>query len=220
MEIVAAEHLSKRFGFTWALRDISLKLGYGVHLLLGPNGSGKTTFLKLAAGMLKPTAGSIRILGLNPWFEWRKLHSRVTVAMEGAPLPWWMSGRDLIECFVSMKGSSIERAEELAKLFSIDGFWRRPIFTYSSGMAKRVLLLLAFLCDAQLYILDEPFTLLDKSTVERLTGLIATLKDEGASFLVASHFVPESFDKLVDTVVSFEEGRVTGLEIRHYYAPA
>lgn len=215
MEVVAAENLSKRFGFTWALRDVSLKLGGGVHLLLGPNGSGKTTFLKLVAGMLKPTTGRIRVLGLNPWLDWHKLHSRVATAMEGAPLPWWMSGRELVERFSSMKGVSFESIGQLASLLGVDSYWSRPIFTYSSGMAKRVLLTLALLCDAQLYILDEPFTLLDRSTMQRLVDLIARLKGRSATFLVASHFVPSGFDELVDTVVTFEEGRVVGVEIRN-----
>jgi len=210
MEVVVAENLSKRFGFTWALRDVSLKLGEGLHLLLGPNGSGKTTFLKLALGMLKPTSGLVRVLGLDPWREWPKLSERVAFAMEGAPLPWWMSGRALLAELCSMKGSPFTGVEKLARELGVSGYWDRLILTYSSGMAKRVLLLTALGFEAELYVLDEPFTLVDRATIDKLVQLLKELRSSGRTVLVATHYLPEGLE--ADTLVRFEDGRVVSVE--------
>ncbi|MEM1929403.1 MAG: ABC transporter ATP-binding protein [Thermofilaceae archaeon] len=212
MEVVRAEGLSKRFAFTWALRDVNLSLGRGVHLLLGPNGSGKTTFLKLAIGMLRATSGRIRVLNLDPWRQWPQLAARVSFAMEGAPLPWWMTGRDFLRELCSMKGVGEGRLEKLAAELGVDGYWGSSILTYSSGMAKRVLLLTAFLAEAELYVLDEPFTLIDRPTIARVTKLIAELRDSGSTFLIATHYIPGDFEGLADTIVRFEDGRVVSVE--------
>mgnify|MGYP000027956550 FL=1 len=210
MEVVVAENLSKRFGFTWALRGVSLKLGRGLHLLLGPNGSGKTTFLKLALGMLKPTSGLVRVLGFDPWREWPELSKRAAFAMEGAPLPWWMSGRALLSELCSMRGFPFANAEKLAGELGVSGYWERPILTYSSGMAKRVLLLTALSFEAELYALDEPFTLVDKATIAKLMRMLEELKSSGCTILVATHYLPEGLE--ADTLVRFEEGRVVSVE--------
>lgn len=212
MEVVRAENLSKSFGFTWALKDINLSLGKGVHLLLGPNGSGKTTFLKLAVGMLRVTRGSIRILGLDPWRQWPELASKVSFAMEGAPLPWWMTGRELLRELCSMKGCSEVRLEKLASELGVTGYWGSSILTYSSGMGKRILLLTAFLAEVELYVLDEPFTLIDRITIDHVIKLITELRDTGSTFLLATHYIPEAFQGLADTFIRFEGGRVVSVE--------
>jgi ABC-type multidrug transport system ATPase subunit len=210
VEVVVAENLSKRFGFTWALRGVCLKLGGGLHLLLGPNGSGKTTFLKLAVGMLKPTSGLVRVLGLDPWREWPELSKRVAFAMEGAPLPWWMSGRSLLRELCSMRGSPFSGVERLAGELGVAGYWERPILTYSSGMAKRLHLLAALGFEADLYALDEPFTLVDKATIAKLVQLLEELRSGGRTLLVATHYLPEGLE--ADTIVRFEDGRVVSVE--------
>jgi len=208
--VVEANSLSKRFGFDWALRDVSLRLGRGLHLLMGPNGSGKTTFLKLAVGMLRPTSGSIRVLGLNPWRDYGKLARRISVMFEGTPLPWWLTGAEFVEqVFSARRRSAI--AEELFSSLAIEEYWGRYAFTYSSGMKKRLQLAIALGLEAELYVLDEPFTLLDEHSLDILTGFIRKLSSR-ATILIATHFVPKGIEEETSCIVRFQNGRVVGVE--------
>jgi len=222
VEVVVAENLSKRFGFTWALRGVSLKLGGGLHLLLGPNGSGKTTFLKLAVGMLKPTSGLVRVLGLDPWRDYAKLSAKLSFAFEGLPLPWWVSGKAFIERLASMRGSILLRS--VAEELGVTAYWHRLPFTYSSGMAKRLLLLLALGFEAEVYVLDEPFTLLDREAVRLVSRKLRELAESGKTILVATHYVPKELEDAISTLTRFENGEiiahVTGDEAGNYLKQA
>ncbi|MEM0024060.1 MAG: ABC transporter ATP-binding protein [Thermofilaceae archaeon] len=207
MEVVVAENLTKRFGFTVALKGVNLKLRPGLHLLLGPNGSGKTTFLKLVVGMLKPSSGRIRVLGLDPWRDYVKLSERVSFAFEGLPLPWWVTGREFLRALASMRGGA-SRLNEAADLLGVSSYWGKLPFTYSSGMAKRLILLTALAFDAQLYVLDEPFTLLDRETVNAVVGECARLVEEGRTLLVATHYIPPGLSGVAESLIRFEGGEV------------
>jgi len=208
--VVEAVSLSKRFGFDWALRDVSLRLGKGLHLLMGPNGSGKTTFLKLTAGMLRPTSGSIRVLGLNPWRDFRKLACRISVMFEGTPLPWWLTGVEFVEQVLSARMRSAI-AEELFSSLAIEEYWGRYMFTYSSGMKRRLQLAIALGLEAELYVLDEPFTLLDEHSLDIATGFIRKLSSS-ATILIATHFVPKGIEEAAHSIVRFQNGRVVSLD--------
>lgn len=207
MEVVIAEGLWKRFGFTVALKDVSLRLDKGLHLLLGPNGSGKTTLIKLAAGMLKPSKGRIRVLGLDPWKSYAELSDKVAFAFEGLPLPWWLSGRSFLESVARMRGGSSKLFEAASEL-GVKAYWERPPLTYSSGMAKRLLLLLALGFEAEVYLLDEPFTLLDREAVARVSKMITALASEGRTVIVATHYVPRGFAEAVASLTRLESGEV------------
>lgn len=208
--VVEAVSLCKRFGFDWALRDVNLRLEKGLHLLMGPNGSGKTTFLKLAVGMLKPTSGSIRVFGLDPWRDFGKLAGRVSVMFEGTPLPWWLTGVEFAEQVLRARRRSAI-AEELFSSLAIEEYWERYTFTYSSGMKKRLQLAVALGLEADLYVLDEPFTLLDEQSLEVVTRFISELSSN-ATILIATHFVPKSIEEIAGSIVRFHNGRIIGID--------
>jgi len=208
--VVEAVSLSKRFGFDWALRNVSLRLEKGLHLLMGPNGSGKTTFLKLAVGMLRPTSGSIRVLGLNPLRDFRKLAGRISVMFEGTPLPWWLTGAEFVELVLSARRRSAI-AEELFSSLAVEEYWGRYTFTYSSGMKKRLQLAAALGLEAELYVLDEPFTLLDEHSLDIVTGFIRKLSSS-ATILIATHFVPKGIEEVASSIVRFHNGSIIGIE--------
>ncbi len=209
MEVVVAEHLWKKFGPTVALRDVSLRVEEGLYLLLGPNGSGKSTMLKLVAGFLKPTRGRITVLGYTPWRDYTKLRGRIAYAFEGMPLPWWMSGREFIESYCRLRGCDDELLAQASRRLGVLDYWERPIFGYSSGMKKKLLLLMALAVSSDLYILDEPFTLLDKKSLEEACDLIAQLP--GKTILIATHIIPDPVKDMEPSVIEFYEGAVTNI---------
>ncbi|QOJ78848.1 ABC transporter ATP-binding protein [Infirmifilum lucidum] len=209
MEVVVAEHLWKRFGPTVALRDVSLRVEEGVYLLLGPNGSGKSTMLKLVVGFLKPTRGRITVLGYTPWRDYTRLGERVAYAFEGMPLPWWMTGREFVEGYCRLRGCDDEMLAQACGRLGVLDYWDRPIFGYSSGMKKKLLLLMALAARADLYVLDEPFTLLDRKSLEETCSLIAQLP--GKATLIATHIIPDPVKETKPSVIEFYEGTITNV---------
>lgn len=207
MEMIVAEHLWKRFGATVALRDVSVKIGGGLHLLLGPNGSGKSTFLKLVVGFLRPTRGRLTVLGYTPWRDYARLQGKIAFAFEEMPLPWWETGREFIETYCGLRGCDEGMLAEAARRLGVLEYWERPIYRYSSGMKKKLLLLLALGVRADIYVLDEPFTLLDRRSLEEVCRLIPQLP--GGTTLIATHIVPDPIRELEPAVLEFSEGTIT-----------
>jgi len=206
VEVIRADNLWKSFGPTVALRDVSVAIGEGLYLLLGPNGSGKTTFLKLVVGFLKPTRGRLTVLGHAPWRDYVKLRERLAFAFEGMPLPWWESGKGFIEEYCGLRCCDESTILEAARKLGVVEYWERPILGYSSGMRKKLLLLLALGVKADLYVLDEPFTLIDKRSLEELCNLLSQLP--GRATLVATHIVPEAIRQLNPSILEFSEGQI------------
>ncbi|MCD6563411.1 MAG: ABC transporter ATP-binding protein [Thermoproteales archaeon] len=208
--IISLENVWKRFGVDLALRDITLKLGHGLHLVVGPNGSGKTTLLKLIVGMIKPTKGSVKVFGLDPWKYYYRLRGKIAFAFEGLPLPWWMSGKEFVESVCMLGGYDIKKMVEVSEDLGVTEYWQKSIGSYSSGMKKRLLLLLSFGIKAELYVLDEPFTLIDEKTLNRVIDLMSELKKLGKILLIATHYIPEKIRKEADTIVKISRGSIVG----------
>ena len=204
--VVEAEGVYKSFGPTVALSGVSVRLGRGLHLLLGPNGSGKTTLLKLWAGLLRPSKGSVRTYGLDPWASRVKLLRRVSIALEDFALPWWMTGVEFSRMVSRVKGLPWGEARELASILGVDSYWQKRIRGYSSGMRKRLVLMMALL-GGELILLDEPYTLIDKATVERLNKLIAESVKAGSTVVIATHFF-SGIEDMADTATILVNGKL------------
>ena len=177
----------KIFGSTVALRDISLSIEEGLHLLLGPNGSGKSTFLKLACGLIKPSKGSVTALGLNPWRERVKLSRRIGVAFEDVALPDWLSGRDFLRYIVERRRSNWNVVLSMARELGVTEYWDRMIRGYSSGMRKKIILLAAMGWEPEILMLDEPYTLLDRNSIELINRILIRMMGSCRLILIASH---------------------------------
>nr|MEB3859948.1 ATP-binding cassette domain-containing protein [Desulfurococcales archaeon] len=89
MPVFEARHVWKRYGPTVALRDVSIEVGEGLTVIMGPNGSGKTTLLRLLVGLSRPSRGTVRALGVDPWRRRPWVMARIGVAFEDLALPWW-----------------------------------------------------------------------------------------------------------------------------------
>jgi ABC-2 type transport system ATP-binding protein len=186
-----------------------LHLAQGIHLILGGNGSGKSTLLKALAG-IHPTEGEILLNGVslrkNP-IDYRR---KIGFAAAEPTFPEFLNLDDLIAVVAKAKSCSKTEIEELKSILGIREFSSYPIGGYSSGMLKKAALLLAFLGNPELLILDEPFTTIDAETQAQLVSLIIQKSDSGTGFLITSH-QSGPLDLLpVDGVLRMKSGKIEG----------
>lgn len=205
MSVLEALNLWKNFGATIALRDVNLSLDKGFHVIAGPNGSGKSTLLKIWSGLLRPSRGSVRTLGLNPWVERSRVLRRVHVAFEDINLPWWTTGLDYLKHVAYTRGVKWSDVVELAEILGVTDYWSKGIRGYSSGMRKKVLLLQALMGEPDIMILDEPYTLLDVRSVTKLQEIIWGKVRSGVTVVIATHIFTNLEDK-ADTLTILRNG--------------
>jgi len=201
--IIRAKHLTKRFGHVTALDSVSVEIGGGVTLILGPNGGGKSTFLNLCAGTYRPTAGTVRVFGGDPWTD-EEVRARFGVSFDPPALPRHRTGREWLEFLAEIRGGSIS---EVAEAFSLGGFIDRRISTYSAGMAKRLSIASAFIGEPELVLLDEPLANLDFDAIPEIAGLLRRFASEGLSLVVVSH-IWKPFVEFADRAVVIAGGKV------------
>lgn len=186
---IEVSHLSKRFGFTLALDDVSIRLLQGNALLIvGPNGSGKSTLLKVLCGILRRPRGSlVRVLGVDPWRQRHILFSRATAAFEDYAFPELASGEDYLKFVAKLRGVSIDRS--VGEIMGIEGFWSKPIRGYSSGMKRKLALAQALVGRPELIILDEPLVALDRQSKDQLIDILARRRAAGTTLVICSHIL-------------------------------
>lgn len=179
--------LQKKYGDKMILDIGALFIPGGITHLKGINGSGKTTFSKIIAGLI-PFRGEILLHNnLSPdktKVAYRKL---VNYAESEPDYPDYFTAHDLIEFVGKAKGSTREERNELTMKFGVNNFLYDTIGTYSSGMLKRLSLCLAFLGSPSLILLDEPFNTLDADAIEMLKNHVHDLHKKGVNFILVSH---------------------------------
>ena len=203
--IVEARDLKKHFGSIRALDGITVEIPEGITLILGPNGGGKSTFLKLATGVYRPSAGEIRVFGENPWNNW-KVKRRFGVAYDPPAFPQFTTGREWLTLFAESKGFGEEEVERVAELFEVRPFINKRINGYSSGMLKRLSLAQAFIGKPELIFLDEPLANIDFDSMERVIEIIDEMSGK-TNFVVISH-IWEPLMPLVDWVLVIGNGKL------------
>ncbi|MEJ8756167.1 ABC transporter ATP-binding protein [Pontibacter sp. H259] len=180
------ENYSKKFGCKTVLTIPELNLENGLYWLKGENGSGKTTLLKSIAGLI-PFEGTIQLNAVSLKQQPIQYRRLVNFA-EAEPLyPGFLTGNDLIGFYAETKQAPKEQVTQLIDAFDIGGFIGEKIGAYSSGMVKKLSLVLAFVGKPQLVLLDEPFITLDQKALQVLPQIISEYKQNGTSFLISSH---------------------------------
>ena len=208
----------KRFGSFTALDGLDLTVHEGeVHGFLGPNGSGKTTTLRLALGMLRSNAGSLTVLGLDPWRDAAKIHRRVAYVPGDVSLWPNLTGGEVIDLLGRLQGGQDKaRRDALLEVFDLDP--TKKARSYSKGNRQKVALIAALATDAEFFLLDEPTSGLDPLKEEAFRECVRDLRSQGRTILLSSHILSEA-EALSDRVSIIRDGRVveTGrlVDLRH-----
>lgn len=223
--IIEARGLSKSFGKVRALDKLNLRVGKGVTGLIGPNGSGKTTTIKISLGLLKADEGSVRVFGLDPWDDGYEVRRRIGVLHEKPSFPKDLTGFAFLKYVAKFHGIAEweKRAHETLKSVGLDYAGHRPIKTYSAGMVQRLGLAQAVIGAAEFVILDEPTANLDPMGRVEVLELIASLsKDRGMSFLISTHILPE-LERVCEKIFVMYRGRIVAEgtlgELMEKYSP-
>jgi len=205
--VIDARGVVKSFGKTAALAGLDLQVARGeVHGFLGPNGAGKSTTLRVLLGMLRIDAGSVRVLGGDPWRDIASIHSRLAYVPGDVSLWPNLSGGEVIDLLGRLQGrQDTARRDRYLELFDLDP--TKKARTYSRGNRQKVALISALATDADLYLFDEPTAGLDPLKEVDFRTCVGELRDEGRTVLLSSHILSEA-EALSDRVSIIREGVV------------
>jgi len=208
--VIAAEHLSKWYGQVIGLNDISLAVPPGITGLLGPNGAGKSTFMKLVTGQLKPSKGTITVLGQPIWNN-PSLYARLGFCPEQDAFYERMTGLEWVTALVSLNGVGASAARDMSaralETVGLSDAADKKIGAYSKGMRQRVKLAQALAHDPELLILDEPLSGMDPLVRRRTIRLIKDWGRSGKSVLVSSHILHE-IESMTSNILLINQGRI------------
>jgi sodium transport system ATP-binding protein len=207
-----AESLAKQFGPVLAVDSVSLSVAAGeVVGLLGPNGAGKTTALRMLAGILTPTAGTVRVNGLDMHVQPLEVKQRIGFLSGDTQLYQRLSPREVLCYFGRLYGveetALSARIEQLVLDLEMAAFADRPCRTLSSGQKQRANLARAFLHQPDVLILDEPTSGLDVISGQFIVEAIRRERAGGRAILFSTHIMSEA-ERLCDRIYLMHEGRI------------
>jgi ABC-2 type transport system ATP-binding protein len=189
--LLAAHGVSKRFGATTAVADVSLTVGAGEALcLLGANGAGKTTLINLFLGFLVPDSGRTTVAGVDSAVDPQGARRRLAYIPEDVALYPDLTGLENLALFDGIRGEPKSQADYLAALEQIGldaRFAGARVATYSKGMRQKVGLAIALAKDAAALLMDEPLSGLDPKAANDFSGHLTRLKQQGRAILMATH---------------------------------
>ena len=203
-ELLRCEHLTKRYGSTVALSDVSFTLESGKIVgLLGPNGSGKTTLIKIINGLLTPTEGAVYVDGDRPG---PKTRAKVAYLPDNIYLNSWMTVKQIVEYFQDFyEDFSAERAYEMLSRLDISP--ARRLKTLSKGNKEKVCLILVMSRQAKLYVLDEPIAGVDPAARDYVISTIINNYNPNATVLISTHLIAD-IEQVLDEALFIHQGRV------------
>jgi ABC-2 type transport system ATP-binding protein len=205
--ILQTDRLCKQFKGQTAVNQVSIGVRRGtVYGLLGPNGAGKTTFLKMIAGLLKPTDGKILFDG-KPWS--RASLEQIGALIESPALYGNLTARENLKVHTMMLGLPESRITEVLETVDLTHTGRKRASQFSLGMKQRLGIAIALLKQPRLLILDEPTNGLDPIGIQELRELIRSFPAQGITVLLSSHALSE-VEQIVDDV-----GIISGGQLRY-----
>jgi ABC-2 type transport system ATP-binding protein len=206
--------LRREFGDKVAVDDVDLRVPYGAFYgIVGPNGAGKTTALSMAVGLLRPTAGTAHVQGIDVWADPIGAKQRLGVLPDGLALPerltggelltYWGRFRSLPRDVVAARASELLRVLELEEAEALGTL----VGEYSTGMRKKIGLATALLHAPRVLVLDEPYEAVDPVSARVLTRILRRFTDSGGSVVISSH-VMAMVEQLCDRVAIIVRGTV------------
>jgi ABC-2 type transport system ATP-binding protein len=201
--------ITKRYGARTAVAGLDLAVERGeVVGFLGPNGAGKTTTIRMCLDLVRPTAGTARVFGLDVAREGPRALARAGALIESPALLPFLSGRDNLEFFRRARGGvARSRVDAVLATVGLLDRARDTVRTYSLGMRQRLGLAIALLADPDLLVLDEPANGLDPAGIVEMRELLRGLAASGRAVLLSSHVLHEA-EEICDRAVIIARGRL------------
>ena len=202
--ILQCNNLTKKFGVKAALDNVSLSVGRGKIIgLLGPNGSGKTTMIKIANGLLTPTTGNLLIDDKQPGFETKKI---VSYLPDKNYLSDWMTVRELVKMFEDFY-EDFDASKAYTMIENLHISPEDKLKTLSKGNKEKVQLILVMSRSADLYLLDEPIGGVDPATRDYILDSIISNYSEKATVIISTHLISD-IEKVLDEVIFIRDGNI------------
>jgi ABC-2 type transport system ATP-binding protein len=202
------DHVSRWYGNVVAVNDVSFALGPGITGLLGPNGAGKSTLLHLLAGLLAPSAGTVRIGGRTAFGD-PSVYSIVGLVPEREAVPGYLTGRQFVRSNAELQsvGDVASATETAIATVEMTEAADRLIRTYSKGMRQRMKVAAALVHDPRILLLDEPFNGMDPRQRLHMMDLLRRMAADGRAILFSSHIL-EEVERLAEAVLVVYAGRL------------
>jgi len=206
--VIRYTRYTKVYGRHVAVDALTVDVPAGsVVALLGPNGSGKTTSIKAAAGLVRPTSGDVR-LGLEGLPATEAAARRLCSFLpQRVSFPDALTGREVVEFYRRMRGVPAEATDRVMKFASLNGAGSRAVSTYSGGMTQRLGLAVAMLPEAEVLLLDEPTAALDPDGLAAFYELVEARRQAGRTVFFSSHQLGD-VERLADLILILIEGRL------------
>ena len=204
--MITIKNLHKKFGKLTVLDGLDLEINKGgIFAILGPNGSGKTTLIKCLLGMVVPNKGEIIFNGKSVLKQWN-YRNELNYLPQIANFPANLSVNELIKMVKNLRPKK-SNEQELIDLFGLQNFLNKKLGNLSGGTKQKVNLVLTFMFDSDLIILDEPTTGLDPIALIHLKELIAKEKAKGKTILITTHIM-SVVDEIADEIVFLLDGKI------------
>ena len=209
-QLIVFDNVSKFYGEILGVNRVNLQIAPGITSLVGPNGAGKSTLMNLMTGLLRPTRGSITLLGIRT-DQPERLFRKVGYCTQFDSFPRGVTGREFINSFLSVHGYSRKRANELSQIalerVNLLDAADRKVAAYSKGMRQRIRLAQSIAHQPAVLILDEPLNGLDPMVRAETIALFRKLAAEGLHLIISSHILHE-VGMMSDCVVFLNNGYV------------
>ncbi len=213
MVYLELEHINKHFRKHHVIKDLSLQVNAGeVFGFLGPNGTGKTTVIKMVLGFLTPDSGTIRICGIDLKENFEKAMANVGGIVENPDMYLEFSALDNLRFYAKLQGVDAERIDYVVRLMHLETRIHDKVKKYSLGMKQRLGLAMALLHDPKLLMLDEPTNGLDPAGIQELRNILKELAHEQKkAIFVSSHLLSE-MQLICDRVGIIDQGTLVAIE--------
>lgn len=208
--VVRAEHLRKAYGSTLAVADVSLTVEHGeIYGVLGRNGAGKTTTVEMIAGLRRPDAGTVCVLGLDPTTHAAQLHEQVGLQLQESALPDRLRVREALDLYASFYDAPADPTD-LLDLLGLTAKRDAAFKDLSGGQKQRLSVALALVGRPQLAILDELTTGLDPHARRETWAVVEAIRDAGVTIILVTHLMEEA-ERLCDRIALIASGRVAAV---------
>lgn len=218
---VEIHDLYKNFNGREAICKWNLKLERNaIHCVLGKNGAGKTTFFKLLIGLVKPTAGTITVLGYDSVKDNLKILEETGNIIEKPIFYENLSAIENLEIHLEYIGIHVQDIQRILKMVGLENVEKQPVGTFSMGMKQRLAIARALIGNPNLLILDEPLNAMDPLGIKEMRELFGKLVKNGITIIFSSHILSE-VEQVADYIVFIDNGKILDeksiKEIKHLY---